>query len=106
MLRSSESTDVLHAVSVDRYMELPGYGCVVTYTADWHTLVATQLCASLAIRLHELMSAWLDCYACSVMVSSCVQVSSDVGSSSFMPAHCLDSSLSLHQRHHQDTTGA
>ena len=105
MLRSSESTDVLHVLSVDN--EASGYACVQNYTAEWLTLEAAELLrASLASRLQEVLSAWLDCYACLAMVSSCVQDPLNIGSDSFMPAYCPKHSLSLHEIHQQDTSSA
>ena len=106
MLCSSESTDVLH-VHVDNWMKLPGYACVQYYTVEWLALGATELPrASLASRLQEVLFAWLDCYACPAMVSSCVQDPSNIGSDSFMPAYCPEHSHTLHQIHQQDTSSA
>ena len=106
MLCSSESTDVLHVLSVDKCMELPGYAFVLNCTADWLKLDATELRASHATRLHKILFAWLDYYACPAMVTSSVQDPSNAGSDSFMPAFCPKCSLSLHQIHQQDTLSA
>ena len=79
---------------------------LLSYTADWLTLDATELCASHATRLQEVLSAWLDYYACPAVVTSSVQDPSNAGSDSFMPAYRPKRSLSLHQMHQQDTFSA
>ena len=56
MLSSPESTDVLYRILAS-YLDLSGCSCVLSYTVDWHMHDATELHATPATRVHEVLSA-------------------------------------------------